>query len=169
MFPDANPRGPDVNDADVYVNPDGIGLRRIEHATGKEIWTNRDTQRFLAANSAFVYALDPIGRFYVVDGRRGATLAKLDLSDWAISIANEWTDRIYLAANDGQIMCLRHRDLLKPLVMKTPEPPRPKEEKKEPKKKEEDKKDDKDKDDKDKDKEKAAGRCLGPHRRCSLR
>jgi outer membrane protein assembly factor BamB len=142
-------RGPDVNDRDIYLYPDGIGLRRVDRITGKEIWTNRDTQRFLAANQAFVYALDHVGKFFVVDARRGTTLAKLDLSDWAIAIANEWTDRVYLAANDGQIMCLRHRDLVKPLIMKTPEPPRPKEEKKEPKKKEEEKKEDK-KDDKEK-------------------
>ena len=46
-------------------------------------------------------------------------MAKLDLSEWAIPIPNEWTDRVYLAANDGQVMCLRHRDLLKPLPLKT--------------------------------------------------
>ncbi len=144
-------RGPDVNDNDVFLYPDGIGLRRVARSTGKEIWTNRDSQRFLAANDKFVYALDHIGRFYVVDGRRGGTLATLNLSDWAIAIANEWTDRIYLAANDGQVMCLRHRDLIKPLVMKTPEPPRPKEEKKKEEKKEEKKDEDK-KDDKEKEK-----------------
>src|SRR5205823_454387 len=124
-------RGPDVNDRDVFIAPQRVGLRRIDRLSGKEAWTNRDTQRFLAANHAFIYALDGIGKFYVVDGRRGTTLATHDLSDWAIAVTNEWTDRIYLAANDGQVLCLRHRDLVKPLVMKTPEPPRPKEVKKE--------------------------------------
>jgi outer membrane protein assembly factor BamB len=142
-------RGPDVNDGDIYLYPDGVGLRRIDRISGNAVWTNRDTQRFLAANQAYVYALDRLGKFYVVDGRRGSTLATLDLSDWTVSFANEWTDRIYLAANDGQIVCLRHRDLVKPLVMKTPEPPRPKEEKKEEKKKEE-KKDEEKKEEKEK-------------------
>ena len=104
-------RGPDVNDNDVFLYPEGVGLRRIDRATGKEYWTNRDGQRFLAANDKYIYALDHVGKFFVIDGRRGSTLAKLDLSDWGMAIANEWTDRIYLAANDGQVLCLRHRDL----------------------------------------------------------
>ena len=223
--------GPAVNDRDVFVSPERTGLARVDRVTGREVWLNRDTQRFLAANGRSgditaaigtggvnpivltspnhglrtgatvtvsgvadfpaangtysitnltdhtfalngtriegnssgrgswatltnnVYALDRIGKFYVIDGRRGTTLATHDLSDWAISIANEWTDRIYLAANDGQILCLRHRDLIKPLVMKTAESLKVKEEKKpaiEPKK------DDDKKDDKKDDKEKAA-------------
>ncbi len=142
---------PVANDADVFVSPKRTGLRRLDRLTGREMWTNRDTERFLAANPAYVYALDHIGKFYVVDMRRGTTLATHDLSDWAISIANEWTDRIYLAANDGQVLCLRHRDFAKPLVMRTPdvlkvrEEKKPKEEPKKEEKKEEEKKDDKDK------------------------
>jgi len=41
---------------------------------------------------------------------RGTALATYNLTDWTISIANEWTDRVFLAANDGQVICLRHRD-----------------------------------------------------------
>lgn len=144
-------RGPDVNDRDVFISPERVGLRRIDRFSGRELWINRDAPRFLAANHAFVYALDAIGRFNVIDGRRGTTLATLNLSTWAIPVVNEWTDRVYLAANDGQVMCLRHRDLKNPLVMKTLEAPKAKEEKKpmvDPKKddeKKEDKKDDKEK------------------------
>lgn len=137
---------PHANDRDVFVAPERVGLRRIDRDSGKEMWTNRDSQRFLAANDAYVYALDRHGRLYVVDSRRGTTLATHDLSDWAISIANEWTDRIYLAANDGQVMCLRRKDLVKPMIMKASEPVRIKEEKK----KEEPKKDEEKKDDKEK-------------------
>ncbi len=138
---------PHANDRDVFVAPERVGMRRIDRGTGKEMWTNRDTQRFLAANDAYVYALDRHGRFYVIDSRRGSTLATHDLSDWAIAIPNEWTDRIYLAANDGQVMCLRRKDLVKPMIMKASEPVRIKEEKKpkEEPKKDEEKKDDKEK------------------------
>lgn len=117
-------RGPNVNDRDVFVSPERIGLRRIDRNTGREVWTNRDSHQFLAANDAYVYALDRHGRFNVVDSRRGTTLATHDLSDWTISLANEWTDRIYLAANDGQVMCLHRKDLARPMIMKTAEKPR---------------------------------------------
>jgi outer membrane protein assembly factor BamB len=164
---------PYVNDRDVYIAPERIGLRRLDRETGREVWTNRDTNRFLAANLNNVYALDHIGRFYVLDARRGTTLAKLDLSEWPINFPNEWTDRIYLAANDGQVICLRHRELAKALKLKTldvPPPPKIEEKKKPPmeeKKKDDEKKDDKDKD-KDKDKEKAAVEWLRLPRQVAL-
>lgn len=155
-------RKPEVNDTAIYVSPEQVGLRRLDRVTGKELWTNRDTVRFLAANSTNVYAQDQHGKFYVLDARRGTTLAMYDLSLWAIAMPNEWTDRIYLAANDGQILCLRHRDLTKPLIMKSEEAPPKKEEKIEKKKVEEKKDDDKKDDDKKKDdKDKQAAARLG--------
>jgi len=162
---------PEVNDRDVFIAPKGVGLRRVDRLGGREVWTNRDTRTFLAANNHYVYALDQNGVLFVLDERRGTTLAKLDLMDWKIAIPNEWNDRIYLAANDGQVMCLRHKDLAKQLIMKTTATAKPKEEKKpiEEKKKEEEKKDEKEKDkdkDKDKDKEKdkavKVGRQVAP-------
>ena len=141
---------PEVNDREIYVAPERVGLQQIDRVSGRHLWTNRDTNRFLAANDKNVYALDRVGRFYVLDALRGSTLAKLDLADWAIPVANEWTDRIYLAANDGQIMCLRHRDLAKAMVMKSPETVKKKEEKKPM----EEKKDDAMKDDEKKDEKK---------------
>jgi hypothetical protein len=75
--------------------------------------------------------------------------------DWGLHVPNDMTDRIYFAANDGQILCLRPRDSVKPLIMKTVVEAKPEEKKKRPeKKKEEKKKEDEKK--KDEEKEKAA-------------
>jgi hypothetical protein len=138
---------PAVNDRDVYIAPERIGMRLVDRGSGREVWTNRDATRFLAVNDKYVYAMDKWGKFFVLDGQRGSTLAKYDLTDWAIAVANEWTDRVYLAANDGQIICLRNRDLSTPLVMKTPEVVKKLEPKKVVPKKEE-MKDDENKDEK---------------------
>src|SRR5262249_51704914 len=112
-------QSPCVNDRDVYISPQRVGLRRVDRINGREVWTNRDATRFLAANVKFVYALDALGKFFVIDADRGTTLAKFDCSEWTIAVCNEWTDRVYMAANDGQVMCLRHKDLVKPLNLKT--------------------------------------------------
>ena len=141
---------PEVNDDHVFVVPERVGLRCLRRETGAELWTNREATRFLAANRQYVYALDQVGRFFVLDARRGTTLARMDMAEWNIQIANEWNDRLYFAANDGQILCLRHSGLAKPLIMKTDDAPlrrqREKEEKElKEKKKEEEKKDDKEK------------------------
>ena len=58
---------PYANDRDVYVAPERVGLRRIDRLSGREVWTNRDSSRFLAANLNNVYALDRNGKFFVLD------------------------------------------------------------------------------------------------------
>jgi outer membrane protein assembly factor BamB len=129
---------PAVLDRDVFVTADRVGIVRLDRATGQEMWFARQLDRFLAANDKFIYALDRRGEFYVLDYMRGGVLAHYDLKDWTLSVMNELNDRIYLAANDGQIICLRHRDLKEPIRYRFVPPP--KEEAKEPNKKEEMKK-----------------------------
>lgn len=138
-------------DADVYITTGRHGLHRLRRDAGREVWVNRDADRFLAANQRYVYALDRLGNLLVLDGRRGGTLAKYSVVDWKLPVVNELTDRVYLAANDGQIMCLHYRENRAPRTMKTIE--LPPEEKKKGEKKEE-KKEEKKKDDEEK-KEKA--------------
>jgi outer membrane protein assembly factor BamB len=134
-------RPPAVTDNDVFVAADQVGLVRISRDTGREMWVARQIDRFLAANDKFVYALHHRGELHVIDYVRGGTMAYYDMHDWNVPVMNELTDRIYLASNDGQIICLRHRELPTPIRYRVPEV---KEEIKEEKKKEEPKeKDDK--------------------------
>jgi outer membrane protein assembly factor BamB len=110
-----------VLDDDVYVAADRAGLLRLKRSNGDELWRNEDAARFLSANKSFVYAADHHGRLLVLDRDRGTTLSSYNgTSDFVYPIANEWTDRIFLAANDGLIVCLRDRDAVKPVAMKTP-------------------------------------------------
>ncbi|MFO0863444.1 MAG: PQQ-binding-like beta-propeller repeat protein [Gemmataceae bacterium] len=141
-------RQPFATDNDIFVKAKR-GLTRLERSSGKVYWANPDGSNFLATNSKYVYATDRQGKLLVLDGWRGATLAKLDMRDWILLVPNEWTDRIYLAAHDGQVLCLRCRDYQRPLVIKTVVTPKKKdepqieEEKKEPEKKEDEKKEEK--------------------------
>ena len=151
-------KSPAVTDRDVFVAGDQLGMYRVRRDTGREVWFARQLDRFLSANENFVYALHTSGEMHVLDYLRGTTLARYDVKDWVLPVANELTDRIYLAANDGQIICLRHRDLKTPLFNRVTVPA-PKEEKKEEKKedmpedKKEEKKEDKKIDKKDEKKD----------------
>src|SRR5262249_8233302 len=69
---------------------------------------------FLAVNSKVVYATDRSRRLLMLDRARGTQLNSLDTRDFVVPIANELTDRIYLAANNGLFMCLHDRDNTKP-------------------------------------------------------
>ena len=114
---------PAALDDELYVTLDESRLVQLRRATGDEMWRNEDAARFLAANkkAGFVYALDHFGRLVVIDRDRGTTLSTYGgTSDYVVPIQNLWTDRIYLAANNGVIVCLRDREAETPIVMKTP-------------------------------------------------
>ncbi|MCI0456265.1 MAG: PQQ-binding-like beta-propeller repeat protein [Gemmataceae bacterium] len=110
-----------ANDRDVYLSPYKVGLYRIDRIQGTARWLNREAERFLATNYKFLYALDRRGSLLVIDYDRGTTLASYGSTrDWTVIVPNELTDRIYLAAHDGSLLCLRHRDNPTPLRMKSP-------------------------------------------------
>jgi hypothetical protein len=111
---------PEVNDDSVYITPERSGLYRLDRETGQTVWQNFDAERFRAANPKFVYATDRSGRLLILDRARGTQLAVYDGGrDFVVPIANEMTDRLYLASNDGLVVCLHDRQYSTPLRMKT--------------------------------------------------
>ncbi len=111
---------PEVTDDSVYITPERSGLYRLDRETGQTIWRNPIAQRFLSANTKFVYATDGGGRLLVLDRGRGTLLGGYDAArDFVVPIVNDMTDRFYLASNDGLFTCLHDRDYVTPLRMKT--------------------------------------------------
>jgi outer membrane protein assembly factor BamB len=100
---------PKITDADVYLSPAGSGLYRLARDSGGLVWRNPTAQHFLAANPKFVYATDRSGRLVVLDQRHGTLLSGYDTHDYTVSVGNDLTDRVYLAANDGLVVCLHDR------------------------------------------------------------
>jgi outer membrane protein assembly factor BamB len=110
---------------DVFVTSDREGMARVDSATGETQWkipcgrrvatTQREADEFLACNDRFVYATDRAGRMLILDRKRGVRLSWLDTTAYRVKVVNEVTDRIYLAANDGLIICLHDRDVKEPL------------------------------------------------------
>ncbi len=109
---------PAVTDADVYVSPSGAGLYRLDRPSGQLLWRSPEAQHFLAANPKFVYATDRSDRLLVLDGRRGTVLSGYDTRDFVVPVSNDLTDRVYLAANNGLIVCLHDREYATPLRTK---------------------------------------------------
>lgn len=118
-------RKPAITDEDVYVVSARQGMMRLDRATGQPKWRiptaggviehNTAADYFLAANAKYVYALDASGRFLVLDRRRGVTLSGFNAGDFVFPITNDVSDRIYLAANNGLIVCLHDRQYPKAL------------------------------------------------------
>jgi outer membrane protein assembly factor BamB len=113
-------RRPAVTEEDIYLVCGRQGMMRLDRTTGQPRWriptnggwaeSNAAVDYFLAANPKYVYALDASGRFLVLDRRRGVTLSGFDSRDFVFPISNDITDRIYLAANNGLIVCLHDRE-----------------------------------------------------------
>lgn len=104
-----------VTDNHVYALPKHRGLLRFQRQDGELLWRAPEAERFLSASKRFVYALDRRGYLLVLNQATGNPLSRLDVRDFPVSVDNDHTDRIYLAAHDGQIICLRDRAHPKPL------------------------------------------------------
>jgi len=120
---------PQVTRQDVYVTPDDDGLYRLNRLTGDVVWHSDRAARFLAVNPKFVYAADRSGRLLVLDGARGTELSSYDSHDFVVPVSNDLTDRLFLAANNGLLICLHDRQYARPFQnQKGPErkaPPKP--------------------------------------------
>lgn len=110
-------RRPLATDDAVYLTPDWSGLLQIRPDTGELMWRNQQAYHFLSANPKFVYALDRHGRLMVLDRSNGTALGGLDTRDYVVPISNELTDRVFLGANDGLLVCLHDADYPTPQVM----------------------------------------------------
>jgi hypothetical protein len=119
-------RSPVVLEEEVYVTSEREGMARLDRATGEPTWkvpvgrqvfvNNSQADLFLAASKRFVYATDSTNeRLLVLDRRRGVTLGSMFIRDFRYPIVNNVTDRLYLAANDGTIVCLHDREQSEPL------------------------------------------------------
>jgi hypothetical protein len=110
---------PAVTDQDVYVTSQQNGMARLDRASGDALWrvprgrevltSNPDADRFLTANPKFVYAFDRSGRLLILDRKRGVRLSWYDVREFPFPVTNVVTDRLYLAAHDGLLLCLHDR------------------------------------------------------------
>lgn len=139
---------PEVTDEDLYIAPEGAGLFRINRLTGETLWKNKAASRYLSSNKKFVYAVDRSNKLLIIDRALGSLRGSYDSHDFVVPISNEWTDRFFLAANDGLLFCLHDREYVAPVWTKTmPAPKKP------PEKKADDKKEEAAPKDKDKEKD----------------
>jgi outer membrane protein assembly factor BamB len=112
----------DRTDRDLYVTAEDKGLARINQDNGEPQWSihkadfSPEADRVLAVNPKFVYATDRSGRLLVLDRRNGAVLSRYDVHDYVVPVTNEDDDRVYLASNDGLIVCLHDKDYVQPLA-----------------------------------------------------
>jgi outer membrane protein assembly factor BamB len=112
---------PRIIDEHVFVCAEGAGMRCLSSQDGHEVWSNRVAVRFLAATPAVVYASSVVDDVLLLNRATGRQVGAFALRGLPLRIANDRTDRIYLASERGLVLCLRERDRDYPLYHKQPE------------------------------------------------
>lgn len=108
---------------DVFFTTVQGQLYRLDRVTGESQWKDRrgaldrfvpEVARFVSANDRFIYAQSRTGELLVLDRKRGLVMGAIRARDFTYSFANSVTDRIYLTANNGLLVCMYDRDLTSP-------------------------------------------------------
>src|SRR5579864_888903 len=118
-------RQPSVVGDDIFITTAQSQLYRINRKTGESGWRDpqkfldrhvNDIQHFLAANDRFVYGLSTKYEIVILDRQRGIEVARLPMRGFTFGYENQTTGRIYLAANNGTLVCLRDLNVTKPII-----------------------------------------------------
>ncbi len=102
-----------------------------EYYAGDIIWrSDNSADRVIGANEEFIYVRDRQGRFLVYDAKRATDparqksgpLGSANFSEFNLHVVNTANDRVYLAADNGLIVCLRDAGTkyAKPMVVWPP-------------------------------------------------
>jgi hypothetical protein len=111
-----NNHQPYVTDTHVYASGDNSGIVCVDRKEGSIVWRSEEqADRIIGATHEFLYVRDRQGKFLVYDAkratdpvnRRSVPLSGMDMSEFNVHIVNTASDRIYLAADNGLIVCLR--------------------------------------------------------------
>jgi len=107
----------------VYVVSEFTGMYCLDGKTAAQVWIAPKMKQFLAASPTRIYACDHLNRLVVLDAKTGNRLGTMPLDETSLKLANNQTDRIYLASEAGIIQCLREVDLKTPVVYTPPPAP----------------------------------------------
>jgi len=109
-------RTPVVTEDAIFAAGDNSGIARIDRKTGSVNWrTDAAADRVVGVNQDFVYVQDRQGKLHVFDAKRvsgnkpghSVSLSSIDMSGFNVPIANTVSDRLFFAADNGLIVCLR--------------------------------------------------------------
>ncbi len=100
---------------DVFVTSVLGRLSCLSARDGSQKWAVSGIKQFVAASADRLYVVDTFDQLQILSRATGMRLAALDVFSLPIRLANDQTDRIYLATPWGLVQCLREVGLEQPL------------------------------------------------------
>jgi outer membrane protein assembly factor BamB len=112
---------PRIIGGNVYVAPQNNGLHCLNAVSGIIKWRQPRGTEFLASTDRLVFASDALGGILLLAHEDGAVVGTLGQRDLSVRMANDRTDRLYLASPDGLVVCIREEGRDFPLYHKYPD------------------------------------------------
>ena len=108
-FPSGFPivTAPEVIGPHIYLLPQKGGLFCLSVETGRRIWWRPYIEEFVAATTTRLFTSDGQGNIVILTRQDGTPLGVMPLPQFGLRMANNRTDRIYLATKSGLVVCLR--------------------------------------------------------------
>ena len=98
----------------LYVCPDRDGMVCLAGDSGEVQWRTPYVKRFLAATPDRVYGIGRLGSLVITSSESGALIGQIPIPDLTVHLANQESDRIYLATSTGLLQCLHETGLTEP-------------------------------------------------------
>lgn len=105
----------------VFLLPDRGGMYCLSKTSGSQIWWQPKGTEFLAATPELVFMSDSLDNVVMLDRRDGAPLGALPMRYFKKRVANDRTDRLFLASESGLVISIRDQNREFPLYHKHPE------------------------------------------------
>ncbi len=99
----------------VYAISQEGNLFALEADSGNPVWKVSSVSHFLSASNGRLYVEDRLGKIKVINAADGAILERIRFDGFSHSFRNMATDRLFLASDDGTVVCLHETDQAKPI------------------------------------------------------
>jgi len=99
----------------IFFAPEHGSLFCVDLKSGENLWASDSIAGFISSNDKHVYAWDRLNKLVLLSKDSGELIHRIGLQSYTHRVANEYTDRCYLATPGGLIIALRDADLVEPL------------------------------------------------------
>lgn len=95
----------------VYVTPESVGTFALNADSGAQMWEFPQAQarRVLMVGQNRLYAVNAQNEIVILEASDGKVIGKLSYRHFTKSPTNDRTDRMFLATQDGLLVCLKER------------------------------------------------------------
>lgn len=114
-------KAPWAIDPDLYVLPDRGGMYCLDPVTGAKRWWKPDVSNFIAVTGGAVATSDDEGNLVMISRDKGETIGALPLRRFTVRTGNDRTNRIFMATENGLVICLRQIGQTYPVYHRYPD------------------------------------------------